>query len=611
MPDKKNQLILILLESKEQYELFLNSKVNLKDNKYIICPMTISAYVFCKDSKLNFVLVDDYYSEKEHKFYKDKSEKVIKNLVSSLNEYYSTIKRVDSFKFDMGNYHYFFLYHFFDSLHNRAFLINKLIDGINPDRIIVFKSYNLSKNQRPFPISQYTNCYYDLLSNSVFNDRVLVVAIENFVHPAAKNFNLRSFVGKIIRRVPLIDSYLNIKQTGIKVSFIRRIFITFNPSILLIGGPGHWKDFFNKSIVRNNVSFYFGYNEIDPYKVKPINWFNQWFSWSNNFCGFDIAALGLYEMDRVRLLSDEIINIHNKQIEIVKNKKLLIYAVCPHPFQQYTLSLAKHLNIPRVCYQHGAMSMHDPGLFDEASELIYASHYFSYSDMVSIDKSNEAKKIDGFEKAIPVGSMVLENLLASINNINYSKDYILYVSSKFVSNSAGFLPKYIDIHVYENQQNLLTYFSSLIKENPNIEFVWKLSPEMMSEQAEIYLKDKNIKVFYEQPTFSQLLPNAKMVILDRPSTTSIEACMTDKPLFILLEKNYFYPNVEAMLKKRAVVKHTPEKLLEAIKEYISDDIYPADINNRDFVEGYGLINDGSDTNSRINNALESIINETV
>ena len=102
-----------------------------------------------------------------------------------------------------------------------------------------------------------------------------------------------------------------------------------------------------------------------------------------------------------------------------------------------------------------------------------------------------------------------------------------------------------------------------------------------------------------------------MVILDRPSTTSIEACMTDKPLFILLEKNYLYPNVEAMLKKRAVVKHTPEKLLESIKEYISDDIYPADINNRDFVEGYGLINDGSDTNSRINNALESIINEKV
>lgn len=598
MSTNKKPVTLVLLENENQYDCFLKSKTNLENENFIICALSISIINYCKENSIDFVIPDDYFSDEDRDICRKKSEEVIRDLVLSLNKYYSEMNSYNDFKFEMGNYHFFMLYHFFDALHFRAFFLKKLIDGIKPKRIIVFGVTNSKAKERPFPVSQYINCYYDLLINSVFRDKVTFLPIEN----KNKNigFSLRKIISKVLRSFESIDNYLNIRNSGIEIKILQNLISKTYSEILLVGMSGPWKYVFKEA---SKLSFFYGSNEVNPKKLKPFNWFNEWFSWKDVFCGFNVAALGLYEMDRVRLLSIQILNMHKNHIRFIKKKKLLIYSVCPFPVQQYTLSVAQYLNIPTICYQHGEMSMHSQNLFDESSELLYASYYFSYGDMVSIDKEKVAKKYKNFKKAISTGSIALDNLAFGKSN---NEEYILYASSKFVTYSAGFQPRYLDQDVFQNQQNITCYFADLISKNPGLKFVWKLNQEKLTEQPSTAIS-KNIKIVLDSPNFTELLINAKMVILDRPSTTSLEACMTNKPLFILLPKNFFYPATELLLKKRAIVMHSPNELLEAIDSFMRDGIYLADVENKEFVKLYGIHNDNEKVIDRIESNINNIM----
>ena len=67
----------------------------------------------------------------------------------------------------------------------------------------------------------------------------------------------------------------------------------------------------------------------------------------------------------------------------------------------------------------------------------------------------------------------------------------------------------------------------------------------------------------------------------------METCSTSVPLFVLTGRSNWYEKPIKLLQKRAVLADTTEKLICNLKNYLNDNIYPADINNIEFFNEYG------------------------
>ena len=586
-----SKLFLLLLESGVQYEAYVAQRERLETHELLICCLSVAVVDYCQKNGLRYILPEDCYTDEENNHYRDFSEQKIRGLVKRLNDYYhEKIGAKDGFLFDMGNYHFFMLYHFFGALHYRSFLLWKVIEKHNVDRILIPQEPKAADLTRPFPVSQYPNCYLELCRNSVYKKMIIPFPVETAVVRQYRTLRtvIRSALSKRLRKFRVFNDYLNHVQNNIAVKPWRLLFGRSNTDILLLDMAGPWKYVFPDPRLKYRVS---AFSEPDEVNIPPNyvkDWFSEWFNWADVFCGFKVSALGYYEMARIKILAERFIASHKATLRRLKNQKAVIYAVAPYAWEQYLLSVAKHLGIPRVCFQHGEMSLYYPGLWNEASELLYISHYFSFGEQVSTEKANSAAGVQGFKEAVSIGSPALDTLK---NKSAAGGSYILYASSKLFDYGVGFVSRYCDKSVKDNQTLLVDYFEQYLQLNPGTAVIWKHNQERLTGQPPKTVK--KIQIIREEKTFTELLPAASIVILDRPSTTSLEACMTDKPLFVLIANRNWYPLPEQLLKKRAVIAHTPNQLRDAIDNYLTKGVYPADVRNREFVRAYGChLDDG-------------------
>jgi hypothetical protein len=600
---------LLLLESSVQYNAYLDRKDSLDSHELLICCLSISAIHYCKEQNLTYFLPEDCFTKEDSVKFQEISELKIKRLVQSLNEYYhKQYGDEDGFQFDMGNYHFFMLYHFFGALHYRAFILFNVFEKCKMDRILITEEKLSTKIIRPFPISQYPNCYLELCRNSNYKEKIIAIPISNFVEKKYETpiTYVRGILSSFLRKSSIINDFLNFTNSNIRISKLKFLFNRNDTDILLLGTPGPWKYILSNPFFYNNVSVvYEGEKNLFYSNDQIRNWFNEWFSWEDVFLGFNVGNLAFYEMARIKIISERIFVNHKFNVKRITRHKCIIFAVAPYSFEEYILSLAKFLYIPRICFQHGEMSLYYPGLWNDASELLYVSHYFSYGEQVSLEKSASAKKINNEIKTVSIGSPALEILR---DESSKTKCDILYASSKFLNYSAGFVAPYADLNIYNTQEQLLNYFENYLKINPDKVVVWKQNQERLTGQP-IYKVDK-VKSIREEITFSQLLRDAQIVILDRPSTTSLEACMTNKPLFVLISGRNWFKLPEKLLRKRAIISYTPEELLKSVDLYLNKGIYNADVNNREFVAAYGSHNDDGKSIFRAISKLNDIILKT-
>ena len=596
---------LLLLESQAHYEAYEAQKESLETHELLICCLSVTASNYCQKNRIRYILPEDCYTDEESDHYQGHSELKIKELVKGLNGYYhEKIGAKDDFLFDMGSYHFFILYHFFGALHFRAFFLWKVIEKFGVDRILIPCVPESAKSDRPFPVSLYPNCYLDLCLNSVYRDRVIpipvdVIAVRQY---STLRMRIRSALGRTLRKFEIFNDYLNYSQSNIAFTFWSLLFGRDRSDILLIGAAGPWKYVFPDSRLTNRVHVI---SQSDALKLPPSevrDWFFEWFNWKDDFCGFNVSAMGHYEMARVKILSERFISLHEETLKRLKKQKALIYAVAPYASEQYLLSVAKHLGIPRVCFQHGEMSLYYPGLWNEASELLYVSHYFSFGEQCSIQKTKSSEGVRGFKKAVSIGSPGLDKLK---NQSASGGSYILFGSAKFLDYGGGFGSKYRDAALNEVQSLLVDYFERYLELNLGTAFIWKHNQERTVSQPLNAVK--KIQIIREEKTFTDLLSAASIVILDRPSTTALEACITNKPIFVLIGKGSWYSLPAQLLRKRAVIAETPEQLCNVIDDYLNKGVYPADVTNREFVRAYGCHLDDGKCSDRAVTELINII----
>ena len=95
---------------------------------------------------------------------------------------------------------------------------------------------------------------------------------------------------------------------------------------------------------------------------------------------------------------------------------------------------------------------------------------------------------------------------------------------------------------------LIEFFEDYLLNHSEDNVIWKLNQERKTSQP--IVKAKLVKVIIEEKTFLELIQDSNLIILDRPSTTSLEACMTKIPLFVLLANKNWYELPEKLLRKR-------------------------------------------------------------
>lgn len=583
MTPRAESVSLLLLEGPGGYEAYLAHKSRLEPHQLIVCCLTVDALSYCEDKSISYVLPEDVFTEEESSECREQSERAIKDLVRQLNDYYrERADASDGFRFDAGSYHYFMLNVLLSTLHYRCFFLSRLIDALHVDKLLIPHRAKPDDATR-FPFGPDTNCYLELCLNSDYKDKVVpLVERERAVRPRESvAATVRRVLSTGMRTIGLVDWVLNRLRSNLPVNLRPTTLGRARADILLVGIAGPWRHVFDDRTLASRVEIVAQKPEFIRAAARPTNWIADWFKWDDRFCGFCVSALCGREMERVKAFSDSMIAGHRAAVRRLRRYKTIIYSVSPYPLEQYLLSLGRHLGIPRICYQHGEMSLYPNGLWNEASELQYCSHYFSFGEQVSREKTASATEVPGFCRAISIGSAALDKLRCSVQS---ESGYILYASSKYLDLGSGFLPRYIDVHVFRNQKLLIPYFEDMIRRTPETRVVWKLNPELSTRRP---VTTNRVTVIRDERTFTDLLSDARIVILDRPSTTSLEVCMTEKPLFVSMANRNWYPLPESLLRKRAVIAYTAEELVESIDRYLQTGYYPADVTNREFVRAYG------------------------
>jgi hypothetical protein len=199
---------------------------------------------------------------------------------------------------------------------------------------------------------------------------------------------------------------------------------------------------------------------------------------------------------------------------------------------------------------------------------------------------------ENFEfSSIPIGSSNLDRLL--IYSKNEKKENIVYVTTNYFGSTIMYYwtPVWSDLHQYEWQRKILSYLDTLHDEK--IIFKHHPSQKTYANLPKINFRNPNLHVISDTSSFTNLLPSAKIIILDNLSTTLMQALTTTVPLFILLTNRETSKDSLAALKKRAICSESVDVLINSIDQYINSDFYPADSTNEEALHLYGtFLGDG-------------------
>lgn len=518
----------------------------------------------------------DLWGNKEFIDAKVNSENSINLLIKELNLYSRPLSK--NFPIEIGSYFDFFLRNVIGQIHYSWFILNAINKTIQPDSWFIYKPNEKGLFMSFYPDEE--NVLFDLFVNSSFHKNLdkVVIKERNKTH-----LTIKEYLKKIIPNILLnqIISIKLIKKFGYNCS-IGKI------KLLNIGPAYDWAPLFSDD--RFKKIFYVKYINGETLKSnKSAN--NQLIEIFNKSVVHNNIVI--YNLEKqARIIHSMISYFDNNTKHFQKKLKkysAILNTIFIYPEQNFIADLAGKLNKPVICWQHGEMGCsNDPFAF--GAEARYTTHYLCYAPLI----------LPKYEKFIGEGA--LKQVYSVGNCMKHIKRkqnrYILYSTGKWMKNGIPFIDAQDpDSRLYEAQKSILEFLNSVGNE---YEVIFKTSNNLGSN--ELVFKYPNIKV-ENSLSFTSLVENASIVILDSPATTCIETVSTNVPLFILSGRTKWYELPMALLKKRAVVSDNPDDLVVNVKEYLTRGTYLADTENNEFYKGYGSENTIEITKQKVYNIL--------
>lgn len=522
--------------------------------------------------------------EAEYKKASSESIKRVDALISQLNDY--SIGLNPNEKIEIGNYYAFQLWVIIGQIHHNHFIIKSIFKSINPERLLIYTSRfnSIFMEYRPNPDSILAEMF---TKSGYFDEKKMVIKV---VKEKSKNYSLKS---KILSCLPTVISRI-LKETRMKRSVERNNKNAKN-QLLVVGAPYEWMKISQYESFTNNYSLHYMRQLSITFKSESSKIIKSIINKSITYNGSPVFNLSLLSDKIESDLSFFIQNQEKTQNEL-KQFKAVVSSVFVFPWENYIAHMAAKLNKPVILWQHG-----EKGSFCDITipytEIKNTTHYFSYGPAV---KMMEFKSYLGKDRLIAVETV---GTLTKNEKFNGGGRDILYATGKWFKTASPFLGKSDwDYRLYNKQKTILEFLNSITTDNS---IIFKANNSIgLNEVPHSYPR---IKFEYKTP-FMELLKNSKIIILDTPNTTLVQACSTKLPIFVVDDSFEYYSEFKSLINKRVIWCETPRELVSKLKDFIESGIYEADLNNEEYINSYSVKFENEEIAAKATSLLRDIIN---
>jgi hypothetical protein len=560
-----------------------------------------ASLVYCGDLTLlsdvadrhpNVISQLDLNSKSIVKFYDQLDpDKLIFHIICDLNQLGEGY--TESFSFKFGSYFEFqirILIEEYLAIYSLFFHVLNEFDG-DTIEVIVRKS-----NKERFGFrSSLDQMYFNVitcLTSQRFKHRIIGTRVDStHIVSRSRKKQLFDFL-KANRYFNLIAALiLNLHLLG-SMRFLRDSILIWKKRIMLIGPAYCWKYVIGENselrfqAVLGSVLFPKAADEMVDRIIK------RRFS-ESEIPHFDLS----HQMQLVSGTIEYILLHHDRFSKMISRYEYAVGSIFCFPIESYVCHLFRHHEKAVVAWQHGEMALY-PDKYSDSSEWQFTTHYLAYAEgvkrhylRVSPFKDSEIKVV-GYP-----GSLERTKLKKSADGIN-----IAYATGKWFHGTVFQAEEDPDVRLYHSQSVLMEYFLELDKKGYTI----NLFPNNTPGQNGLINQHK-IQHLISSESFARSLECYDLVILDCPSTTCIEVCRTSVPLFCLSGRASWYAEPLSLLKKRAVVCDSLDELILSLNNFLKNDVYEADVNDRDFVQLYGAECSGNESKKRADDFLNMMI----
>jgi len=600
---------LILVEDEKEVKVFHKKFGKSEEFKWIaLSPFAIPEL---EKLKINYDVINNYYGAEERwNGMKEISYKRVDELIEFVDNFIKD--NIQEFKnIDVLNCYKHQLIILFDGIIGCIFMLKSLCERLKPAQIYISKREPQPFSRYGYLFNQNDTLWANCLSLKSWLPEIDFTYLKEIQNKdiLKEKISLKSFLKKNPVFSRLIKEYRTFQKCGIK-NYLKRFFL--KRRILLLLSGYEW-EYTILLFLKNNLKVKTKCVD-DLRKAKPedsffskdgtfLNKLRQRNEYKEKFVFESINFYPLLKSRMGKMICEGItkgISIYNEAEKYIQNfrPKAVLFAIAPYPEYWFFLQSFKKNEIPIICWQHGSEGFYNNRGTPE-TELLYTNYFFSYGKGVT-ESYLQFKKEYNFQ-SVSIGSSTMD----SIADVNKSKEYIAYVTTNYYQNNLYFsvFPDYLDIKIYHTQKGIVHYLETL----QNEKIIFKVHPNLFYKIPPFKIKKQNVKMIRNEKSFTEILPDCKLIIIDFPSTVFLQSAVTDKPIFVLTNLIKLKQEALILMEKRAVCAETPEELINELDDYLKTGNYPADVNNREFIKKYGTyLDDGKSAERAVNKVLEII-----
>lgn len=559
----------VILQSQLQIKFYLNFDIQKND---LIIPIGPEAIHFVEYKNIPHIKLIELLNKEDYENFKIISIKKIDELVENMNLLSA------KYNLDLGTYFSFQFNVIIGQIHYSYFLAKSIKDKFYNKQILLY--YNNARNTIIYEFRpDRLNNLYNVFNNLNFNNSMNIIS-KGLEEPNI-NIGLRNKILSLFNH-----NLINMLRRVINITKIFGFKRKNGAKLLLIGGGYDWLRIAKNKNFNHNISIF-------KNKRSTMNTYlsSEIYILLNKSIKFDeICIFNINEFSKI--VAKHFFYFKNnicQDVKYIKKYTAIISSVFTFPFEIYLAHIATKINKPVIVWQHGEKGQsNDPTIF--STELCYATNYFTYSIGVKEYYNSFIEK--NFLKSVDVVGTLTKN----VKWLNGNK--ILYATGKWFYTAAS-VPILIDpdYRQYNAQNKILSYLNNkpdvILKANNTRGF------------NNIPFNYSNININYKDK-FTDLLSNSRIVILDTPATTLVEACSTRIPIFVLGGRNIYFDKFLNLVKKRVVWREDVNDLIFEINLFLENGIYNSDLYNDEYYNTY-CTSLNTNVVDNINNALNNIL----
>jgi hypothetical protein len=552
-----------------------------------------------------YKIVEDFFDKKE--FFEKValvSEEKIKDLSEFTQQWVKKkFPRWADVQLPFLEYSYYYLTILFDGIFSRVFILNKILAALGPKEAFICKRKNLESRSLQFPWSTYESVWADCAEMMQDRKKCVWHVVE---YGEAKDSSVveKSSLKKTIRN--FLPGFYNILRTIKREGLKEGIRFPKTKKLVALDSGFQWP--FTEALFKERgYRLFFLNKDINPYHFEESNHDHLGEIDTGNlldYQGIKISPLAKHHLNQIiGLALKKMHKDYKRAIRLFKKIKpsAVLFSVVTTPEKWVVLQAARWLKIPLFCWGHGA-SGQAKYTKQKTNELLVCDFYLTQGEG-SQTTYNRYKSFHFVP--IPTGFPTLDRLSEMMKKNRFQPKYdFIYVTTNYYQNRfhLSFYPGIFDNELFLVQRKIIDF----LKEQ-NLRSLLKIVPTS-SFKPFFYSQFKNSNIAVEhRKSFTELLPLAKAVIIDAPTTVLLEALTTKIPIFVLTKFIRLIPQADDLLQRRAECCADEEALINALKSYIHREIYKPDVNNKDYLRAFGTYtNDGRSTERGVQNILDHI-----